>query len=353
MRPLTLFTGQWADLPLETLAPKAKAWGYDGLELSCTGDHFDVQRALTERGYVRDKWTLLKDHGLLCFAHQQPPGGTGGLRSDRRPPPGHRPRARLGRRRRRGRSPPGGPGDDRHRQGGAEVLRCGARRGEEASGPAPGAPWSTALPARPIWSRIYSFPPNLPGEIDAGFADFAARWRPILNAFAKAGVHFALEVHPAEIAFDIASARRALAAVRNHKHFGFNFDPSHFGYQGVDYLAFLREFGARIFHTHVKDVWWSSDADRGGHLRRPHRVRRRRPGLGFPHSGPGADRLRGGDPRAGPGSAIRARCRSSGRIPQMDREHGAAEAAAFVRRLDFPAAGQAFDAAFAEKPRPR
>jgi hypothetical protein len=91
-----------------------------------------------------------------------------------------------------------------------------------------------------IWSRIYSFPPNLPGEIDAGYADFAARWRPILNAFAKLNVHFALEVHPAEIAFDIASTRRALAAVRGHKHFGFNFDPS-FGYQGRFPLS--HEFG--------------------------------------------------------------------------------------------------------------
>ena len=32
-RPVTLFTGQWADLPLAVLAEKAAAWGYDGLEL--------------------------------------------------------------------------------------------------------------------------------------------------------------------------------------------------------------------------------------------------------------------------------------------------------------------------------
>ena len=68
MRPLTLFTGQWADLPLETLAAKAKAWGYDGLELACWGDHFEVRRALTERGYVRARWQLLRDHGLFCYA---------------------------------------------------------------------------------------------------------------------------------------------------------------------------------------------------------------------------------------------------------------------------------------------
>jgi sugar phosphate isomerase/epimerase len=41
-RPVTLFTGQWADVPLETVAQKAKGFGFDGLELACWGDHFDV-----------------------------------------------------------------------------------------------------------------------------------------------------------------------------------------------------------------------------------------------------------------------------------------------------------------------
>lgn len=31
-RPVTLFTGQWADLPLETLCKKAREFGYDGLD---------------------------------------------------------------------------------------------------------------------------------------------------------------------------------------------------------------------------------------------------------------------------------------------------------------------------------
>src|SRR5471030_812924 len=67
-RPCTLFTGQWADLPLEKLAPLVKKMGYDGLELACWGDHFDVDAAATDKKYVRDKWALLKDHGLSCHA---------------------------------------------------------------------------------------------------------------------------------------------------------------------------------------------------------------------------------------------------------------------------------------------
>jgi sugar phosphate isomerase/epimerase len=93
-----------------------------------------------------------------------------------------------------------------------------------------------------IWHLLYSFPPVPPATIEAGFADFGKRWKPILDEYKKLGVQFALEVHPTEIAFDIPSAERALAAVGSHPAFGFNFDPSHFGYQGVDYVEFIRRF---------------------------------------------------------------------------------------------------------------
>jgi sugar phosphate isomerase/epimerase len=66
--------------------------------------------------------------------------------------------------------------------------------------------------------------------------DFAERFLPILEVFDEVGVNFALEVHPTEIAFDIATAHRALQAVKYHKRFGFNYDPSHLGYQEVNYV---------------------------------------------------------------------------------------------------------------------
>ena len=65
---------------------------------------------------------------------------------------------------------------------------------------------------------------------------------------------FALEVHPTEIAFDVITARRALAAVKNWKAFGFNFDPSHLHWQFVDPVDFIREFPDRIYHVHIKDA---------------------------------------------------------------------------------------------------
>jgi len=67
-RPVTLFTGQWADLPLAELAKKAASWGYDGLELACWGDHFEVDKALADDGYCKAKHELLAKHGLKVFA---------------------------------------------------------------------------------------------------------------------------------------------------------------------------------------------------------------------------------------------------------------------------------------------
>ncbi len=199
----------------------------------------------------------------------------------------------------------------------------------------------------PIWHLLYGFPPFLPGQIDAGFADFAARWKPILDVFVEVGGVFALEVHPTEIAFDSASSRRALAALDQHPAFCFNFDPSHFGYQGADYIAFLREFGERVKNVHVKDVWWSDrPADAGvfgGH--QPFGSDGRfwefcSPGRGkvdfeaiirqlnhFRYAGP-----------------LTVEWEDSG----MHREHGARESVEFVRALDFRPFHGAFDAAFSE-----
>jgi sugar phosphate isomerase/epimerase len=50
-RPVTLFTGQWADLPLEDMCRKASDFGYQGLELACWGDHFEVNKAAADRSY--------------------------------------------------------------------------------------------------------------------------------------------------------------------------------------------------------------------------------------------------------------------------------------------------------------
>lgn len=342
--PVTLFTGQWADLPIETLCAKAQRFGYDGLELACWGDHFDVPRALDEPDYVARHWELLQDHGLGCWAVSNHLVGQAVC-----DPVDERHRGIVPAR-------VWGDGDPEGvRQRAAEEMKQTARAARRFFDAAPEAVKAdlarmghtvvNGFTGSTIWPVHYPFPPLPPGYIQAGYDDFATRWMPILEAFAKVNVHFALEVHPAEIAFDLVSAGRALHAVREHPHFGFNFDPSHFGYQGVDYLRFLREYGSRIYHVHVKDVWWSphpTDAGVfGGHTEFGDAARHwdfRSPGHGrIDFDGVFRGLLHAG--YQGPLSV-------EWEDPHMDREHGAAEAVGFVRRMQFPRAGGMFDSAF-------
>jgi len=253
-RPVTLFTGQWADLPLETVAKKAKEFGFDGLELACWGDHFDVQRALKEDGYAQGRRDLLAKYGLQVFAISNHLVGQAVCDTiDAR---------------HKSIIPPHVWGDGNPQgvqQRAAKEMQDTARAAQKL-----GVKIVAGFTGSSIWPLLYSFPPVPDAMIDAGFEDFAKRWNPILDTFDEVGVRFALEVHPTEIAFDVSSAQRALDALKGRKAFGFNYDPSHFGYQGVDYLGFIDRFADRIYHVHMKDVWWS-DVPRpsgvfGGHL---------------------------------------------------------------------------------------
>jgi sugar phosphate isomerase/epimerase len=345
-RPLCLFTGQWADLPLEVLAQKARAFGYDGLELACWGNHFEVQRALKEKDYCKRHWELLADHGLASFAiSNHLVGQAVADRIDER----HKsilPAAVWG---------DGDPEGVRKRAA-KEMVDTGkaARKFFDAAPTSvksvlakTGRTVVVGFTGSPIWHLIYSFPPNTPKQLDQGFREFARRWKPILDAYDKLDVCFALEVHPTEIAFDLPSTRRALAALEGHPRFGFNFDPSHFGYQGVDYCAFLREFSTRIWNVHVKDVWWSERGTPagvfGGHTE-------------FGTDGRFWDFRSPGRGRIDFEAILRVLNHAGYQGPLtvewedmlMDREFGAADAAGFVRRLDFPRSNVAFDAAFSK-----
>jgi sugar phosphate isomerase/epimerase len=328
-RPITLFTGQWADLPLAELAPLAKRMGYDGLELACWGDHFNVQEALASPGYVAAKRALLAEHGLQCFAIGNHLVGQAVC----------------------------DPIDDRHQaivpphvwgDGDGEGVRQRAAREMADTARAAalfGVPTVTGFTGSPIWHAVYAFPPTTQAYIDRGFAEFARRWRPILGAFEASGVNFALEVHPTEIAFDTASAERALDVLDGHRRFGFNFDPSHLAYQGVDYIGFIRRFGPRIFNAHMKDVWWGKGDGSvgvfGGHTAFGDARRH----WDFRSVGRGMidfESLIVALNDVGYTGPLSVEWEDS----RMDRVHGATESAAFCRRLDFPAAAGVFDAAF-------
>lgn len=214
------------------------------------------------------------------------------------------------------------------------------------------APEPTGFPAvvngftgSSVWHSLYAFPPTDQKYWQKGFDDFARRWRPILDAFEKADVNFALEVHPTEIAFDIATAERSIAAVKGHKRFGFNFDPSHLGYQGVDYVKFIRTFAKRIYHVHMKDVWWGHGDGTVGVFGGNASFADPRRYWDFRSLGRGDinfEEIIVALNDVGYGGPLSVEWEDS----QMDREHGATEAAAFVKRVDFEPSTIAFDAQF-------
>jgi sugar phosphate isomerase/epimerase len=310
------------------MARKASGFGYDGVELACWGDHFDVSRALDEADYCRRHRELLEQHELDCFAISTHLVGQAVCdRIDRR----HQ--AIL---------PPHvwGDGDpDGVNQRAAAELKATARAAEKF-----GVEVVNGFTGSSIWHLIYSFPPVPDAMIEEGFQHFADRWNPILDEFARCGVRFALEVHPTEIAFDIHTARRALEAIDHRPEFGFNFDPSHLHWQGVDPVEFIRAFPDRIFHVHVKDAITTLDG---------------RSGILASHLGFG-DPRRGWDFRSpGRGNVnfeeiIRALNVIGYQGPLsvewedcgMDREFGATEACEFTRSIDFAPSTVAFDAAF-------
>ncbi len=327
MRKVTLFTGQWADMDLDELAQKASSWGYDGLELACWGNHFEVDKA--DESYCRHKRKQMEKHGLEVFsisAHL-----VGQAVCDRI--------------------------DERHRAilpdyvwGDGDPEGVKKRAAEEIINTAEaakklGVKLVNGFTGSSIWHLLYSFPPATPEMIDKGFADFAERWIPILDRFEELGVKFALEVHPTEIAFDIASAERAIEALNGHPAFGFNYDPSHLGYQGVDYVDFIYRFSDRIFHAHMKDVGWSHIPAEAGVFGGHTEFGDRRRYWDFRSLGRGNIDFE---------QIIRALNSIGYRGPLsvewedggMDREHGAREACAFVRNIDFKPSEIKFDAQF-------
>lgn len=238
MRPVTLFTGQWADLPFEEVARLAGQWGFDGLEIACWGDHLDPVRLVEDDAYLRDRLEILDRNNLSVHAIANHLAGQA-VCDD--------------------------PIDERHqdilseelwgdgeaegvRYRAAEVMKSTARAAARL-----GAETVTGFSGSSIWKYVAMFPPASEAMIERGYQDFADRWNPIMDVYDEVGVRFALEVHPSEIAYDYWTTHRTLALMAERKNFGLNFDPSHFIWQDLDPVMFLQDFADRIFHVHVKE----------------------------------------------------------------------------------------------------
>lgn len=324
-RPITLFSGQWADLSFEALCKKVAGFGYDGIEIACWGDHMDVKRAATDLAYVEDRKAILAKYGLKCWALGAHLAGqcVGDLWDPRLD----------------GFAPADCKGNpEKIRTWAIQEMKYVAQAAKNM-----GCSVVTGFMGSPVWKYWYSFPQTSDEMIDDAFKEIVKLWTPIFDEFDRSSVRFALEVHPTEIAFDYYTAERLLKEFNNRTTLGFNFDPSHLIWQGITPHLFLRDFRDRIYHVHMKDAAVNRDGRAGilgSHL--PFGDNRR--GWNFRSLGHGdvdfENIIRELNAAAYQGP-LSVEWEDSG----MDREFGAQEALAFVRRVDFAPSTMAFDQA--------
>jgi sugar phosphate isomerase/epimerase len=253
-RPVTLFSGQWTDMPFEKFCEKAKSFGFDGIEIACWGDHLNLKMAATDPAYVEERKNILKNYGLKVWAigthligryvgstmELQP-----GQKGETSPLAGLAPSNILGK-------------PEEIRKWAIQEMKYAALAAKNL-----GVKIVTGFMGSPIWSHWYALSKNTENVIDEGYKKIVALWSPIFDEFDKNGIKFAFEVHPAEIAFDYYTAERLLKEFNKRKTFGFNLDPSHLIWQGVNPAIFIREFSSKIFHVHMKDAAVTLDGKAG------------------------------------------------------------------------------------------
>lgn len=330
-RPITLFTGQWADLPFEEVAKLASGWGFDGLEIACWGDHLDVWRGATDDDYIADRLAILEKYNLKVYTISN----------------------HL-----KGQAVCDDPIDQRHRdivpdivwgdgdpegvrQRAAQEMMNTARTAQRL-----GVKTVVGFTGSSIWKYVAMFPPASEELVEAGWEDFKKRWNPILDVFGECGVRFAAEVHPSELAYDYWTAQKMLKTI-DRPELGINWDPSHMMWQDLDPAVFLADFADKIYHVHAKDSKKNLNGRNGrlsSHL--PWADPRR--GWDFVSVGHGdvpwesCFRMLNHIGYTGP---ISVEWEDAG----MDRLRGAPEALAFVRSQLWDPPTSAFDAAFSTK----
>ena len=305
-RPVTIFTGQWADLGLEEMCRTAKDMGYDGLEIASWGQ-IDLQKAAEDPEYVKNLKGTLEKYGLGCWAiGAHLPGQCVGDVWD----------PRLD-----GFAPPELAGKPEEiRAWGIQQLKYAAMAAK-----AMGVKVVTGFMGSPIWKMWYSFPQTTEEMVEAGFKQIKELWTPIFDVFDQCGVKFALEVHPTEIAFDYYSTQKLLEVFEYRETLGINFDPSHLIWQGMDPAMFLYDFASRVYHVHIKDAAVNLNG-RNGIL---------------------GSHITFGDPRRGWNfvGPLSIEWEDSG----MDRIFGGTEACAFTKKINFSPSDIAFDDALKTK----
>lgn len=322
-RPVTLFTGQWADLTFEEICQKASQWGYDGLEIACWGDHMVPEKGAVDMDYINEKLAILKKYNLQCHAlgahlAGQCVGDDWDERLDAFAPDAVK-----------------GKPEEIRKWATTEMINT-ARAAKNM-----GCYVVTGFLGSPIWKYLYSFPPTTDEMIENGYRKIVDLWTPIFDEFDAAGIKFALEVHPTEIAYDYYTTCKLFEVFDRRPTLGLNFDPSHLVWQGIEAHLFISDFPDRIYHVHMKDAAVTLDGRSGiigshlpfGDLRRGWNFR----SLG--HGDVNFEEIIRHLNNIGYGGPLSVEWEDNG----MDREFGAAEAVDFVKSINFSPSDISFD----------
>jgi sugar phosphate isomerase/epimerase len=247
IRPVTIFSGQWVDIPFEKFCEKAKSFGYEGIEIACWGDHLDLKKAAADQKYVEEIKNILKNYNLKALAigtHLMGQCVSDALIETSKD-------ARLN-----GFVPSNIIGKPEEiRKWAIQEMKYAAAAAKNL-----GIKIITGFMGNPISVNWSSFCSCCKGDQSAeqmtadAYAQVLKHWTPIFDEFDKNGIKYALEVHPAGIAFDYYTAERLLKEFKNRKTLGFNFDPSHLIWQGITPHLFIRDFPKHILHVHIRDA---------------------------------------------------------------------------------------------------
>jgi sugar phosphate isomerase/epimerase len=101
-------------------------------------------------------------------------------------------------------------------------------------------------------------------SVDDNWPRFLKTWKPLIKFAEDNGVKVGIENCPMyfsadewpggkNLAYCPAIWRRMFSDISS-RNFGLNYDPSHMVWQRLDYIKPLREFKAKLFHVHAKDV---------------------------------------------------------------------------------------------------
>jgi len=296
-RPVTLFTGQWADLSFEEICRKAVDWGYDGLEIACWGDHMEVRKAAGDPAYVQAKKDMLEKHGLKCWAlGAHLAGQCVGDRYD--------PRLDVF-------APAEVQGKPEElRRWAVEEMKLTARAAQ-----AMGCGVVNGFMGSPIWAFWYSFPPTTDEMVEEGFREIVRLWTPILDVFDECPTPAGGVRAPARPGLQFRSQPPAVA--------GYGAPSLHPGIP-TPHLSCAHERCRRYLGWQVKHPGLSSA------------VRRPAAGLELPLPGTrGCEELNA----IGYAGPLSVEWEDNG----MDREFGVQESAEYVKSINFAPSDVAFD----------